>query len=175
MCNDAEQYNHNVSTIMKIDTCSDGTVISSRQFEQIQQGSRKLQLTTESLPSLRIYSNKMIQPVGRVTVDVYHQEKSYQLPSLVVRGPGLLGRDWLEHLKLDWSTVHRMDSEDYAKTFSELFSDGLGTLKGVEARARVRDANAIGVPVPFAIWCQSAAPMPYGDASQLSTNGNFGL
>ena len=64
----------------------------------------------------------MIQPVGRVTVDVYHQEKSYQLPCLVVKDtcPRLLGRDW--------STVHRMDSVDYAKHFPELFSEGLGTL-----------------------------------------------
>ena len=87
-----------------------------------------------------------------LTVDVYHQEKLYQLPCLVVRGPGpsLLGRDWLEHLKLDWSTVHRMDSEGYVKIFPELFSEGLGTLKGVDATLHVDD-KVISRPVPLAL------------------------
>ena len=74
----------------------------------------------------------MIQPVGRVTVDVYHQEKSYQLPHLVIKGPGpsLLCRDRLENLKLDWLTVHRMDSVDSVKMFPELCGEGLGTVEG---------------------------------------------
>ena len=75
MCNDAEQRTNNGG-----DTVSYVTVISSRQFKQIQQGSRTLQLTTDSLPSLRTYSSEVMLAVGRVTIDVYHQEKSYQLP-----------------------------------------------------------------------------------------------
>ena len=51
---------YNVPTMMEIDTGSDVTVISSRQLEQIHQGSRKLQLTTESLSSLQTYSDVMI-------------------------------------------------------------------------------------------------------------------
>ena len=128
----------NVPTMMEIDTGSDVTVISSRQFEQIQQCCQQLQLTTESLPSFRTYSGEMIQPMGRVTVDVHLQEKSYQLPCLVV-GPNLLGRDWLEHLKLDWSTVHHIDSVDYARLFPELFREGIWKLKGVEAKLYVDD------------------------------------
>ena len=124
---------NDVPTMMELDPGSDVTLISSRQFEQIQQGSRKLQLTTESSQSLRNYSGKTIQPVGRVTDDVYHQEKSYQLFS------NLLGGDWFEHLKLDWSTVHHMDSVDYANMFPELFSEGLGPLKGVGATMYVDD------------------------------------
>ena len=83
----------------------------------------------------------MIQPVGRVTVDVLHQEKSYQVPWLVVQGTGprLLGRDWLEHLKLDWSTAHHLDSLDYARLFPELFREGMGSLKGVETKLYVDD------------------------------------
>ena len=108
---------NNLPTMMKIDTGSDVTVISSGQ--QIQQGSQKLQLTTKSFPCWRTYSGEMIQLVGRVTVDVYHQEKSYQLPCVVVKCAGriLLGRVWLKHLKLNWSPVHRMDSADYGKYF----------------------------------------------------------
>ena len=48
-----------------------------------------MQFTTESLPSLWTYSGEMMQPV-----DMSHQEKSYQLPCLVVKGTGLLGTSW---------------------------------------------------------------------------------
>ena len=94
---------------------------------------------------------EMIQPVGCVTVHVYHQKKSYQLPCLVVQGtcPSLLGKGWLEHLKLD------MDSVDYAQMFPELFSEGLGTLKGVEATLHVDDKMVPRCfkprPVPLAL------------------------
>ena len=121
--------------MMEIDT----SIISSRQFEQIRQGSQQLQLTTENLPTLITYSGHMIQPAGGVTVDVRHQELSYTLPCLVVsgNGPSLLGRDWLEHMKLDWSAVHRVDEVDYAVMLPELFKDGLGKLKKAEAKLYV--------------------------------------
>ena len=69
-------------------------------------------------------------------MDLRHLEQSYTLPCLVVtgNGPNLLGRDWLEHMKLDWSAVHRVDEVDYAVMFPELFTDGLGKLKNVEAK-----------------------------------------
>ena len=38
---------------------------------------------------------------------------------------------------------------------------------------RVRDANATGIYVPYVFWCESTALMPYGDASQISTNCNY--
>ena len=43
---------NNVPTVIETDISSDVTVISSRQFEQIQQGSQTLLLSTEDLPSL---------------------------------------------------------------------------------------------------------------------------
>ena len=58
--------------MMETDTGATTSIISSRQFEQIRQGSQQLQLTTENLPTLRTYSGHMIQPAGGVTVDVHH-------------------------------------------------------------------------------------------------------
>ena len=133
-----------VPVMMESDTGATTSIISSRQFEQSRQGSQQLQLTTENLPTLRTYSGHMIQPAGGVTVDVRHQEQSYTLPCLVVTGygPNLLGRDWLEHMKLDWSAVHRVDEVHYALMFPELFKDGLGKLKNVEAKLYV-DSEAM--------------------------------
>ena len=43
------------------------------------------------------------------------------------------------------------------------------------AGASVRDTNAICLCEPSAIRWESTAPMPYGEASQLSTSGNLEL
>ena len=48
-------------------------------------------------------------------------------------------KDWLEHLKLDWINIHRVDSEDFATMFPDLFSSGLGKLKEVEARLVIEE------------------------------------
>ena len=49
-----------------------------------------------------------------------------------------------------------MDSVDYAKIFPELFSDGLGTLMGIEATLHVNDKVIPycfkPCPVPLALW-----------------------
>ena len=57
-------------------------------------------------------------------------------------GPNLLGRDWLTHIKLDWSAVHRIEHADFTNMFPDLFKDGLGKLKGVEAKLYI-DKEAI--------------------------------
>ena len=66
---------NNVPTVIETDISSDVTLIRSRQFEQIQQGSQTLLLSTEDLPSLRTYPGEKLQPVGQVTVGVYRVEK----------------------------------------------------------------------------------------------------
>ena len=94
---------------MEIDTGTAATIISSKQYELIKQGTHELQLSTANVPTLRTYAEQTIKPAGGVTVDVCHQGSTHRLTCLVVNGtgPNLLGRDWLTHIKLDWSAVHR--------------------------------------------------------------------
>ena len=53
-----------VPTVIETDISSDVTVISSRQFQQIQQGSQTLLLSTEDLPRLRTYIRRKAATSG---------------------------------------------------------------------------------------------------------------
>ena len=61
------------------------------------------------------------------------------MPLMVVRGdqPSLLGRDWLETLKLDWRNVRKLmhvpQLDALLSQYSDLFKDKLGEMKGVKA------------------------------------------
>ena len=59
-----------VSASMEIDTGTAATIISSRQYELIKQGTHELQLSTANVPTLRTYAGQTIKPAGGVTVDV---------------------------------------------------------------------------------------------------------
>ena len=103
-------------------------------------------MDTKDLPNLRTYSGELIRPKGRLMVKVEHQGKHYSLSCLVVEGngPNLLGRDWLEKTRFHWAKVHRVVKEDFITNFSDqfpqLFTEGLGKLKGVEAKLYVDEA-----------------------------------
>ena len=55
---------------------------------------------------LKTYTGEVIKVLGAIEVEVTHNEQKKQLNLLVVagEGPSLLGRDWLSHILLDWST-----------------------------------------------------------------------
>ena len=118
-----------VSAGMDIDTGTAATIISSKQYELIKQGTHELQLSTANVPTLRTYAGKTIAPAGGVTVDVCHQESRHRLTCLVFNGtrPNLLGRDWLTHIKLDWSAVHRIE---HAELRNKYFQRRVGEIEG---------------------------------------------
>ena len=98
-------------------------------------------MSTANVPTLCTYAGQTIKPAGGVTVDVRHQGCTHRLTCLVVNGngPNLLGRDWLTQIKLDWSAVglHHIENADFPHMFPDLFKDGLGKLKDVEAKLYV--------------------------------------
>ena len=70
----------------------------------------------------------------------------------------LLGRDWLAHIKLDWSSLHNVQSESVKQLLEEhkaLFSEGLGTLNDYEATFQIDDTvrpkYCKARPVPYAM------------------------
>ena len=79
------------------------------------------------------------------SIGYYHRYASQttSLPLVVVKGDGasLFGRNWLEHIKLNWSAIHSVsntqDIEDILKNHQQLFRKELGTLKGMEAQIHV--------------------------------------
>ena len=112
--------------------------------------------------------------VGEITVSVFYSQQVQQLNLLVVRGgrgPTLLGRDWLKHLKLDWNQllhrVHVVDSpssklepsnpklRQVLERHSAEFRDELGTITELTAVIHVKaDAQPVfcrARPVPYAL------------------------
>jgi len=131
-----------VVTSMEIDTGASSTIITDSQFKHICSMGQNVTLDRKNLPVLRTYSGHTIVPTGRAKFTVSQNtspDTKYQLSLLVVpgRGPNLLGRDWLQVMKLDWSFLHKVETlpkPDFASQFPELFKDELGTLKGVKVR-----------------------------------------
>lgn len=83
-------------------------------------------------------------------VPVKYGSQQKKLNALIVEGggPNLLGRDWLEEIRLEWETIFQIASAKPRSAFHEalskypdVFAEGLGTLKGVKAKIYV-DQNA---------------------------------
>ena len=84
------------------------------------------------------------------------------MPLLVVKeeGPALLGRNWLEEIKINWPRIKQLTShdkrlEEILQKHSPLFGEGLGALQGTKARIHV-DPTATPMfhkarPVPYAL------------------------
>ena len=84
------------------------------------------------------------------------------MPAIVVKGPGLniLGRDWLQVVKLNWQNIFKIQEENpqlqsILDAHGDVFSEGLGTLKGTTAKIYV-DPEATpkfmkACPVPYAL------------------------
>ena len=53
---------------------------------------------------LRTYTRETVPVLGKLMISVVKDEASITLPLLLVKGGGttLLGRDWLQQLRLDW-------------------------------------------------------------------------
>lgn len=69
---------------------------------------------------LRMYGGNSLTVTGKLSVPVEYNAQRKTLPLIVVKAPGgnitpLLGRDWLEELKLDWSCINRVREEKEAR------------------------------------------------------------
>jgi hypothetical protein len=143
--------------MMEIDTGASVSIISSATYQE--------KFSNKSLKSspilLHTYDQQALKNLGTFTVHVCHNSQEMNLPLIVVEGTGLnlLGRDWLEHLQLNWKTSHHnmalTDAESVCQVFPAVFQDGLGTLKGFKASIHVeQDAKPVfykARPIPYAL------------------------
>ena len=127
--------------LMEIDTGAAVSLISEtvwkKEFPQV----RPIQTNVV----LQTYTGEPIPMVGKIIVHVSYGNQSDHFSLYVVKGdgPSLLGREWLRKLTLDWKTIGMAAQAPAAvdsllQTYSEIFEDGLGTLKQFEARLHVK-------------------------------------
>lgn len=131
----------NGSTVpMELDTGASVSVISATTFSRLFRSTVTLE---DSDIRLHTYVGEELPILGVANVDVMYGSQSASLPLVVVKGDGanLFGRNWLEHIRPDWSSIHSVSShqglKDLMQKHSNLFRNELGTLIGVAAQIHV--------------------------------------
>ena len=128
---------------MEIDTGAAVSIIS----EQTQ---RNLFPTATLQPArikLRTYTGEPMPVLGEMIVDVTYQQNHYTLPLIVVEGngPSLFGRNWLQHICLDWkslgvATAQKVPSpiEFLLRKYEDVFQEELVTMRPFKATLHSR-------------------------------------
>ena len=126
---------------MEVDTGAALSIISKATYERLWMPSEAPPLQ-ETQARLKSYNGVDIAVEGEIYVNVKYQTQEALLPLIVVKGsgPSLLGRNWLEHLILDWSSLHLLNIADnpglptLLDKHSNLFKEELGKLVGTTAK-----------------------------------------
>ena len=131
---------------MEIDTGASKTILNEATYGRLRDALGPLQTTKAAL---RTYTGERIPVLGAVMVPVEYEGKKKNLNALIIagNGPNLLGRDWLEQIRFDWSTIFHMHMaseinppsalQSVLAKYPDVFMEGLGTLKGVKAKIYV--------------------------------------
>ena len=128
---------------MEIDTGASVSVISKttyqREFNEYELQENSVHLTT--------YGGEPLSVCGELVIDVAHGDNKAQLPLLVVDkdGPSLLGRNWLACFHLDWNVIHNVQQAEVSNIldkYKSVFTPGLGTLAGFEAKIHIEENAA---------------------------------
>ena len=162
------------SVKMEVDTGAARTIVGEKVWESINvKRKRELKPTSTKLKS---FTGNTIPVIGEGKVRVSYGDKNYGVLSLiVVKGNlcTLLGRDWLNVVKLNWSEIFSISPSQsnsnpkasvraegrlraLLKNYQEIFKDELGTFNGGKASITMKpDAQPIFLRarnVPFSIF-----------------------
>ncbi|KAG8196928.1 hypothetical protein JTE90_027631 [Oedothorax gibbosus] len=120
--------------------------------------------------SLTTYQGEPLDVLGKIKVNVQDQGNMFQLPLVIVKGAkslafALIGRNWLEVLKLDWNKIfdinviagnrpeNDLDIQKLKKKYAKVFSPQIGEIKGKEVNLHLK-------PNTMPKFCK-ARPLPY--------------
>ena len=107
---------------------------------------------------VRTYANEPLKVLGKLIIDVSYENKIYNRLSLyIIKGSGvnLLGRNWMALMRLNWENIFeklqghnpykekvncvniQKELETVTNKYPNVFSEKLGTIKGVQAKINV--------------------------------------
>ena len=121
------------SLIMEIDTGASLSIISEQTKEKLWPSKRLLPTTAK----LRTYSGEEPPVKGTMKFKVLHKgHQNVELSLIVVngQGPSLLGRDWMDKLKLNWQEVHQVKCKRCSKNIKHCLLEVLGLGKTTKPR-----------------------------------------
>ena len=137
---------NDIPITMELDTGAGVSIISEQTWSD-KLKSPHLQSCSLKLQS---YPSKPLDVLGSCTVKVTVHGKTASLPLVVVKGDGisLLGRNWLEKIKLDWKEVakingitqlpHQKKLDNLLTQYEEIFKDEFGQCKHIKAKLHVK-------------------------------------
>lgn len=141
----------------KIDTGASLSIISKETFDNT---FADCTLKPSNI-SLSTYTGVALTVHGMMVAEVQHISQSAMLPILVVdgTGPSLLGRNWLQKIKLNWllicSVNRTTQTDNVLRKHSELFCEELGCLNTSTAKIYISsDAQPKfykARPVPYSL------------------------
>lgn len=118
---------------MELDTGASLSIISESTYFSF---FRSIPLQTSTV-TLKSYTGEPITVRGQIDVFVQYGDQSATLPLIVVQGNGvtLLGRNWLEVIRLDWHLIHSThfhnpSLESLLNKYQGLFATDLGVFNG---------------------------------------------
>ena len=125
-----------VAVSMEVDT---GAAMSVMTVSQQQKVFPQAELKPSNVV-LKTYTTEALQVHGEMAAHVQYHDQSYTLPILIVDGDGppLLGRNWLNKLKLNWgslaySSAASMPSlQNILNSHADVFKNELGTAKDIK-------------------------------------------
>lgn len=141
---------NNCSTEMELDTGALHTIIDKTTWKKV--GCPRIQ---SSKLQLRCYGGTMLNIMGECLVNVNYENRSMQLPIVVVNGsrPSLLGLNWIQRLKIDLNSiifntdisahgVHRIlvnsDLEQIISKHKVVLNTGLGHCSKIKAHIQLK-------------------------------------
>ncbi|KAG8176571.1 hypothetical protein JTE90_028918 [Oedothorax gibbosus] len=150
---------------LQIDTDACTSTLPERIYRKVPQLKRIPVIPTKL--SLSTYLGETLEVKGKIYVKVKYKNCEYVLPLIVVntaneKAPILLGRNWLEHIKLDWQSIFTVENniteillKDLKSKYQDVFEPGTGIIKSKQIALHVKE-DAVPKfckhrPVPFAI------------------------
>ena len=158
------------SVKMEVDTGAAMSVISEDTFRALKKKYPCLELC-ESKVRLHTYTGEQVKVAGQFKTSVKYEEQEI-VPVLVIqgKGPNLIGRNWLQKIKLNWRNIFQLEEanttntttqrvEELVQKYEQVFQEGLGTFTGPKAKIHVAaDAKPIyckARPVPYSLKKES--------------------
>ena len=105
------------------------SVISNKKYQQLWKGHGPFIQPTDI--KLMTYTGKKLEVKGNICVQVQYQGQRKTLPLLIVGGEGLtlLGRNWLQHIKLDWRALNSISVEPTSHNVQSVIRKHPGVFK----------------------------------------------
>ena len=127
-----------VETQMEIDTGAALSVISSVTYHNLWSSQDAPVLKLDNHVKLLTYTGEVVKTEGTISVRVTYKNQKKELDLLVVQGngPSLMGRDWLNHIMLDWLHLHQLSKsvkpwQEVIDRHPDVFKEELGLAQGV--------------------------------------------